>query len=183
MPKATTLTTNANLNTNTGLGYFKLHDHAPTPQFSTKESCCFDLAFNAAGNREVKGYNRFNNTITRSLVDTNGALTIVNGDRLAVPTGLILQIPAGFSVRVHARSGMAFKQGLVLTNSEGVIDSDYFHELYVLLTNVSDTNIVIQHGDRIAQAEMVPVLTYDLNRVSDRPAQRTDRVGGLGSTG
>ena len=51
MPKATTLTTNANLNTNTGLGYFKLHDHAPTPQFSTKESCCFDLAFNAAGNR------------------------------------------------------------------------------------------------------------------------------------
>ena len=177
MPKATTSTTEAEL------GYFKLHDAAPTPVFSTAESCCFDLAFNAAGNREVKGYNRFNNAISRTLVDTNGALTIVTGDRLAIPTGLILQIPTGYSVRVHARSGLSYKQGLILVNSEGVIDSDYFHELYVLMSNVSDTNIVIQHGDRIAQAEMVPVLTYNFNPVSVRPVQKTDRVGGIGSTG
>jgi len=181
MPKATTLT--APTDTNTGLGFYKLHGSVPTPTFSTTESCCFDLAFNASGNAEVRGFNQSNNPIARSLVNMNGRLVIVSGDRLAIPTGLIFQIPTGYSVRVHARSGLSFKQGLVLVNAEGVIDSDYFHELYVLMTNTSSNNVSIQHGDRIAQAEMVPVLTYPLQEVSVRPEQTTDRVGGIGSTG
>ena len=182
MAKATTPSTTPD-NSSIGLGYFKLHSAAPTPEFSTTESCCFDLAFNAAGNAEVRGFNQLNNSVSRSMVNTNGTLVIVSGDRLAIPTGLILQIPTGYSVRVHARSGLSYKQGLSLVNAEGVIDSDYFHELYVLLTNISTNNVTIRHGDRIAQAEMVPVLSYGLQEAKERPGQTTDRVGGLGSTG
>tara|TARA_R110000772_G_scaffold99174_3_gene198928 strand:- start:38489 stop:39040 length:552 start_codon:yes stop_codon:yes gene_type:complete len=183
MAKATTSTTTPTNTSNPQLGYFKLHNGAPTPKFSTGESCCFDVAFNASGTLDVKGFNNVNNPITRSMVNTNGALVIVSGDRLAVPTGLVLKIPVGYSVRIHPRSGLTYNYGLSLANAEGVIDSDYFHELFVLLSNTSNNNLTVRHGDRIAQAEMVPVLKYDLQEVKERPEQTTDRVGGLGSTG
>lgn len=100
-----------------------------------------------------------------------------------MPTGLIFDIPEGYSVRVHARSGLSLKQGLVLVNQEGVIDSDYYHETYVLLTNISQTHANLMPGDRIAQAEMTKNAEYVLWEIDMPPQQKTDRVGGLGSTG
>jgi dUTP pyrophosphatase len=105
------------------------------------------------------------------------------GDRLMVPTGLIFDIPEGYSVRVHARSGLSLKQGLVLANSEGVIDSDYIEELFILVHNISDNGISIAHGDRIAQGELVVREAYTIGEISCHPGQKTDRVGGMGSTG
>jgi dUTP pyrophosphatase len=100
-----------------------------------------------------------------------------------VPTGLIFDIPKGYSIRVHARSGMSLKQGLVLANSEGVIDSDYVEETFVLIMNVSDNGHWLTPGDRIAQAELVKQEQFKIEERKTRPTVKTDRVGGMGSTG
>jgi dUTP pyrophosphatase len=113
----------------------------------------------------------------------NNMINIQPGDRIMVPTGLILDIPEGHSVRVHARSGLSLKQGLVLANAEGVIDSDYVEELMVLIWNISDNAIQINTGDRIAQAELIKDAEYEIAVTAIRPVTKTARVGGMGSTG
>jgi len=113
----------------------------------------------------------------------NGTIAIAPGERMMVPTGLIFDIPEGYSVRIHPRSGISYKNGVVLANCEGVIDSDYVEEIYVLLHNTATVNFVITPGDRIAQAELVKMESYTIEETTERPAQKTDRAGGMGSTG
>ena len=100
-----------------------------------------------------------------------------------VPTGLILDIPFGYSVRLHSRSGIAVKQGLVLANHEGVIDADYVDPTFVVLRNDSTEVAYVFHGDRVAQGEMIPDIAYRVTETKEKPQQKTDRVGGFGSTG
>jgi dUTP pyrophosphatase len=164
------------------LKFYKTHPEAHSPIFATKQSACFDICFSSAGKSEYKGFSYQNGPITRYFYQTKG-FVIMPGDRMMVPTGLILNIPEGYSVRVHARSGLSLKQGLVLANAEGVIDSDYVEELFVLMTNISDNAITINNGDRIAQGELVKAEQYILEETSDRPMTKTDRNGGMGSTG
>jgi dUTP pyrophosphatase len=123
----------------------------------------------------------YNAPLTRQL--SNGSIKIMPGDRILVPTGLIFDIPEGYSVRIHPRSGLSLKQGLVLANLEAVIDSDYVQETFVLLANNSSVDQTINNGDRIAQAEMIKSEEYILWEIFDAPIQKTDRAGGLGSTG
>jgi dUTP pyrophosphatase len=113
----------------------------------------------------------------------NNQIVIQPGDRVMVPTGLIMDIPAGYSVRLHARSGASLKQGLVLANAEGVIDADYVQEVMVLVYNISGNAITITTGDRIAQAELVKDAEYDIVETAIRPMLKTNRTGGMGSTG
>jgi dUTP pyrophosphatase len=113
----------------------------------------------------------------------DGKIVLMPGDRIMVPTGLIFDIPEGYSLRIHPRSGLSYKQGLVLANLEAVIDSDYVHETFVLLTNLSENPQTIYNGDRVAQAELVSQLKYEIEETTVMPTQKTDRVGGLGSTG
>ena len=108
------------------LKIFKTHPDITLPRHQTSESACFDIAFQRAGKSTIRGYSNTNKPVERL---TDGSLTISPGDRMIVPTGLILDIPNGYSVRVHARSGLSVKQGLVLANAEGVIDSDYIDEI------------------------------------------------------
>jgi dUTP pyrophosphatase len=68
-------------------------------------------------------------------------------------------------------------------NAEGIIDSDYTDETKIIVLNISNIPIRINHGDRIAQAEMVPVLNYNLVPTTEDIAQKTNRAGGFGSTG
>lgn len=164
------------------LSIYKTHPEIKLPVFATKQAACFDLSFNAQGKNEYKGFNSYNAPFTRA-IRNDGSITIMPGDRVMVPTGLILDIPEGYSVRVHARSGLSLKQGLVLVNSEGVIDSDYVEELFVLLTNTSENQLVIKNGDRIAQAELVKKEEYVIWEIFEAPATKTDRNGGMGSTG
>lgn len=163
------------------LNIYKTHPDIVLPKFATKQAACFDLSFQSAGKTEYSGYNSFNAPFTRPI--SNGAIRIMPGDRILVPTGLIFDIPERYSVRIHPRSGLSYKQGLVLANLEAVIDSDYIQETFVLLTNRSDVDITINNGDRIAQAEMIKSEEYVLWEIMEAPTQKTDRTGGLGSTG
>ena len=163
------------------LNIFKTHNQVALPKFQTSQSACFDLEFNCAGKGEYKGYNAFNAPFTRSI--QNASIVIMPGDRVLVPTGLIMDIPEGYSVRIHARSGTSLKQGLVLINSEGIIDSDYIDEVFILLTNTSENAVTINNRDRIAQAEMVKKEEYILWESTTKPYPKTDRIGGMGSTG
>ena len=163
------------------LKIFKTHAEIVLPTFGTEQAACFDLAFQPHGKSHYTGYNSFNAVFTRPL--NNGRITIMPGDRVMVPTGLIFDIPEGYSIRIHPRSGLSYKQGLVLANLEAVIDSDYVHETFVLLTNMSENHQTINPGDRIAQAELVPQLRYSIAETIVAPTQKTDRTGGLGSTG
>lgn len=162
------------------LKVYKTHPSNQIPKKQTAGSACFDLQFQGNGKREYKGFTRTNKAFSRPM---NNMISIQPGDRVMVPTGLILDIPQGYSVRVHARSGLSLKQGLVLANAEGVIDSDYVEELMVLIWNISENGIQINTGDRIAQAELIKDEEYNILMVATRPLPKTNRVGGMGSTG
>lgn len=94
-----------------------------------------------------------------------------------------MDIPEGYSVRLHARSGLALKEGLVLANAEGVIDSDYTDELLVMVTATSSCLVSIPNGSRICQAELVRNQPVTLARSDFPPQKKTTREGGFGSTG
>jgi dUTP pyrophosphatase len=163
------------------LSIYKTHPDIVLPKFATKQAACFDLSFQAAGKLEYSGYNMYNAPFTRPM--SNNSIRIMPGDRILIPTGLIFDIPKGYSVRIHPRSGLSYKQGLVLANLEAVIDSDYVQETFVILHNRSEVDQTIFNGDRIAQAEMVKSEEYVLWEIFEAPTQKTDRDGGLGSTG
>lgn len=162
------------------LKLWRTHPSNVLPRKQTKGSSCFDLMFQGHGKSDYKGYTRMNKPFDRPM---HNQIVIQPGDRIMVPTGLIMDIPEGHSVRVHARSGMSLKQGLVLANAEGVIDSDYVEEVMVLVYNLSDNSITIHTGDRIAQAELIKDADYDIEETAARPGVKTSRIGGMGSTG
>ncbi len=166
---------------NVALKFYKTHEAIEIPKFSTTEAACFDIAFQIAGKHSYTGYNAMNKRIERPT--PKGEVYVGAGERIMVPTGLKFDIPKGYSVRIHPRSGLSLKSGLILANSEGVIDSDYTDEVFVLIWNISDVGISLRNGDRIAQGELVPVLNYDLVAADDEPKKKGNRKGGMGSTG
>ena len=113
----------------------------------------------------------------------DGPLCIPAGGRASVPTGIAIGLPSPETVGlVYARSGLAVKHGLTLSNGVGVIDSDYTGEIKVGMVNLSDTAYTIQPGERIAQLVITPVLLPELEEVSE--LSETERgAGGFGSTG
>jgi dUTP pyrophosphatase len=151
------------------------------PKFGTEGAACFDLEYSPYGKKSYSGYNNQNSPFSRQF-SADGSLTMMPGDRVLVPTGLIFEIPVGHSIRVHPRSGKALKEGLALINAEGIIDSDYFHECFVPLINHSDSPVKILPWDRIAQAELIKNLPYELKETKEQPKQTTSRNGGFGST-
>ena len=96
---------------------------------------------------------------------------------------MIFDIPEGYSVRLHSRSGLAWKDGVYLTNCEGIIDSDYVDPVFVMMSNISQSPKTINNGDRICQAELVEKVYHSLTEIQDPPTQKTERDGGFGSTG
>jgi dUTP pyrophosphatase len=109
-------------------------------------------------------------------------LVLAPGDRIPVPTGLRMAIPAGFEVQVRPRSGLALRHGVTVPNAPGTIDADYRGELMVLLANYGAEPFTIQRGDRVAQLVVAPVVQARLEVVTSLDA--TERgSGGFGSTG
>lgn len=102
--------------------------------------------------------------------------------RAMVPTGLYLEIPAGYEVQVRPRSGLAAKKGVTVLNSPGTVDADYRGELRVILVNLSQEPFVIERGERIAQIVLAKheVIEWD-ETVSLSETGRGE--GGFGSTG
>ena len=133
--------------------------HQPLPAYATPQSAGMDLRAN----------------IDESIV-------LHPMERRLVPTGLFMALPAGFEAQIRPRSGLALKHGITVLNTPGTIDADYRGEIMVLLINFSQTDFVINDGERIAQmviakhenAEFIEVETLD----------ETERgVGGYGHTG
>ena len=110
------------------------------------------------------------------------SLTLKPLQRQLVPTGLFIQLPAGYEAQIRPRSGLAFKNGITVLNSPGTIDSDYRGEIKVLLVNLSDTDFLINDGERIAQ--MIFTKHEQVNWLPVNKLESTNRgAGGFGSTG
>ena len=102
--------------------------------------------------------------------------------RAIIPTGLIVEIPEGFEMQIRPRSGLAYKFGISLPNTPGTIDSDYRGPLGVLLVNLGRDPFTVQHGERIAQAVIAPVLQARFE-LADALSETARGAGGFGSTG
>jgi len=169
------------------LKFYKLTPTAFDPQWGTQHAACFDLRACLDLGVQVWSYNVDNKKtlveVTQTAVTEQNCIFIKPGSRVMVPTNLIFDIPVGYSVRLHSRSGLALKQGLVLANHEGVVDADYVDPTFVVLRNDSTEIAIVVHGDRIAQAEMIPDMAYVVEETATKPTQKTDRIGGFGSTG
>jgi len=109
-------------------------------------------------------------------------VTLAPGARALVPTGLRLAIPQGYEVQLRPRSGLALRHGITLPNSPGTIDSDYRGPLGVIVMNAGEAAFHIEHGARIAQMVVAPVVQARFEAVE--ALEDTARgEGGFGSTG
>lgn len=104
------------------------------------------------------------------------------GARVLVSTGLRVAIPAGFEMQIRPRSGLALKHGVTLANAPGTIDADYRGPLGVILVNFGTEPFVVEHGARIAQAVVAPVVQAGFEVVDGLP-ETARGAGGFGSTG
>lgn len=118
----------------------------------------------------------------RANLPDRGFLVLLPGERALVPTGLRIEIPAGYEVQIRPRSGLALKHGITLPNTPGTIDSDYRGPLGVILLNAGQEPFQIAHGDRIAQMVVAPVLQARFEPAEALSATARG-AGGFGSTG
>lgn len=163
------------------LGVFKLHDDVKTPEYATKSSACFDLCAYLPNGTVIDFFEPNNKKNKVEIEDSR--LVMLPNYRYMIPTGLIFNIPHGYHIKVHPRSGQAIKQGLITVNNTGIIDEDYVEECKCLMINTSGINISISNNERIAQAEVCKVEPIWINSIDTRPIQKTNRDGGFGSTG
>lgn len=109
-------------------------------------------------------------------------IIIKPGERMAIPTGLFIELPDGLQAEVRPRSGMALNYGIGILNSPGTIDSDYRGEIKVILINMSKEDFIVRNGDRIAQ--MVITRYEKIKWVKVDKLEDTDRGdGGFGHSG
>jgi len=102
--------------------------------------------------------------------------------RILVPTGLHIELPVGYEAQIRPRSGLAYKHGISIVNSPGTIDADYRGEIKVLLINLSDTDFVVNNGDRIAQMVVAKHETVSWEH-ADELSGTVRGEGGYGHTG
>lgn len=137
----------------------KLRSSATLPQYQTDQSAGMDL-----------------------VADLEQAITLQPGERSQVPTGLAIALPAGFEAQVRARSGLAHKHGLTMSNGVGTIDADYRGEIKVLMINSGTEPFTVEPGMRIAQ---MVIARYE--RVEWEQVEELDETargsGGFGHTG
>jgi len=103
-------------------------------------------------------------------------------ERALIPTGLFIELPAGYEAQIRPRSGLAVKKGITVLNTPGTIDADYRGEIKVILINLSAEKFIIEDGERIAQMiiarhEKAEIIKVDILQETSRGA------GGFGHTG
>lgn len=108
--------------------------------------------------------------------------TLQPGERALIPTGLKIQLPAGYECQVRPRSGLALKKGITVLNTPGTVDADYRGEIGIILINLSSEPFEITPGERIAQ-----LVINQYTRIQWEPVDRLDETkrgdGGFGHTG
>ncbi len=112
----------------------------------------------------------------------NESIVLMPGERMLIPTGLQMALPHGYEAQIRPRSGLAIRNGITMLNSPGTIDADYRGEVKVIAINHGREKFTINHGDRIAQMVIAPVVQLAIKAVEE--LDETDRgEGGFGSTG
>ena len=109
-------------------------------------------------------------------------ITLKPMERRLIPTGLFVELPAGYELQVRPRSGLALKHGVTVLNTPGTVDSDYRGELCVLLINFGSEPFTVQNGDRIAQAVVAQAVQVSFVQ-TDALSETGRGVNGYGSTG
>lgn len=146
------------------LQFKKLLTAATKPQYATRGAACFDLH------------------AVLEVDHLQHGLSVYPDKSEVIRTGLAFEVPQGHVMLIFSRSGHGFKNGVRLSNSVGVIDSDYRGEVKVALHNDSDLTFKVAHGDRIAQAMIIPVPMVTLEEVDELSATERGTCG-FGSTG
>ncbi len=103
-------------------------------------------------------------------------------ERKLIPTGLYVEIPAGFEAQIRPRSGLALKKGITVLNTPGTIDADYRGEVGIILINLSHEDFVVENGERICQMIIASHETVKWNLVEKLEDTRRGE-GGFGHTG
>jgi dUTP pyrophosphatase len=110
------------------------------------------------------------------------AIILQPGERALIPTGIFMELPAGFEAQVRPRSGLSLKHGVTVLNAPGTVDADYRGEVGVILINLGEKAFAVEDGERVAQlvvASYVQVKWEQSEILGD-----TERgTGGFGSTG
>ncbi len=115
-------------------------------------------------------------------IEEGARLSLAPGERALVPTGIALELPAGFEAQVRPRSGLAHRHGVTVLNTPGTIDADYRGEIQVILINHGKETFGIARGDRIAQLVIAPVAAVSLEQAESLSVTERN-TGGFGSTG
>ena len=135
------------------------HSKHPLPAYETRASAGMDLR-----------------------ADLDASIVLKPLERRLMPTGLFIEIPEGYEAQIRPRSGLALKRGITLLNTPGTIDADYRGEIRIILVNLSDQEVVIDDGERIAQ--MVIAAHEKADWVEVEELMDTERgAGGFGHTG
>jgi len=110
------------------------------------------------------------------------AIELAPMERMLIPTGLSIALPAGYEAQVRPRSGLALKHGITVLNTPGTIDADYRGEIGVVLVNLGQEPFAIERGMRIAQMVIAAHATITW-KVAEELEETARGEGGFGSTG
>jgi len=115
----------------------------------------------------------------------DGEITIGSGKIKLVPTGLHFELPESMEIQVRPRSGLAAKNGITVLNTPGTVDRGYTGEIKIILINLGEKDFMVNHGDRVAQAVVSPVISGRWANIIkvDNIGQSERGGGGFGSTG
>ena len=133
--------------------------HQPQPEYATPQSAGMDLRANI-----------------------EAPITLKPMERRLIPTGLYIALPVGYEAQIRPRSGLALKHGITVLNTPGTIDADYRGELMVLLVNFSDSDFIINDGERIAQM-VIARHEQGIFKVVEALDDTERGTGGYGHTG
>jgi dUTP pyrophosphatase len=161
---------------NPWIAFEPLYPGVIPPQAATADAAGLDAVAHLEG-REVATFMGDR----KSLMQSGPEIMLWQGWRAAIPLGFKAALPSGYEMQVRSRSGLSLKQGLIVLNAPGTIDSDYPGEWAVILQNTSSDLVTVTHGDRIAQLVLAPVHRLDWRE--GKVGQVSDRTGGFGSTG
>lgn len=161
------------------LGAMKLYEDVQLPEYAHVGDACFDLRAYIS----VQDLCEAKKQGLQANSDEGNWICLEPGDKFIFHTGLVFDIPQGYKLMVHARSGLGIKHQITLANRTGVIDEPYTDETLVCLVNESREAFTIYNGDRIAQACLEKVEPVVIKEVKEVPVKSRGTNSGLGSSG
>ena len=151
------------------LKVFRIRPEAKMPVRAHKTDAGMDLFYCPNGDKKLYDHTR--------------NFHLPPGESRLIPTGLKVEVPVDHMLEIKNKSGMAFKKQLVV--GACVVDCGYNGEVYVNLHNIGQITQVLQPGQKVAQAVLIPIITCDLEESPDDTLNQAGSrgSGGFGSTG